>query len=996
MLQHLSKRNDPSVSYYGPKEASLYTSDISQVKINVTTTGERRYIYLSDKSMLVLGEETPAGTFYAKYFPPGQTLLNSGWYTENNTAILLSDGKLHRYRGLYVDNTTDSPTETLDLTSYLYGYTLNDFQVSNTVLGSRMVVFPTSGGVLVLQISENLWNIQDSIFLTEGNDLLYGGSSVQWVTTSGLESTRRGKLLVGTTAQGDSFVTLVDLASRSILKSWNAGDMLNSSTSTGEFLRTEASAYSGIPFAPVLTSLKPTPDGTSLELLWTQERSDLILSYEIQVSIDNTPFILAEKILSGAIQEFIYPNYHEASSYSLRIRSANSEGFSPWSTPVILERQAGGCLLGAPGGSGFNIGPRSSAWFDSKTFPGSPRTHISLAGFSQAPWVSETDPNRLGSKKVSFVGNSLTTKIQGQIQVERPSLISLSYLASIDNAEFTLSLGGLDISVPASNGEGWKEVLLSETTLIYPGTWPFEITYTNPPVGSLNSLDALSLIPPITLEEKFRGRSWMDCNHTSITQIGDWDIIPVYPGELSLPQEITTNFPNNVTTATGNGLLTSLSPNSKLLIPFSTSQAQALRFHFKKQSGGIVTYSWDGVNTGTFSEDGTLNHRAVADIPIPVGTHLLELQSSGLMNLDAISLPNTVSKEEAIVTTTKYLSSMIQPSGALRDGFDSNLLSSSPGSITDFTLAIASVKVDPSLRPKCKALLSWLASRIQSDGSWNWGYQLGSNGTYSPITSPDFPGTVSKGFILSQVSPIIALASYQEAWGEDEYVCSLIDIFLKGLNFLIENSLDKENGLFMEGFIFQSGAWKPTNRQLASDQAHVYTGLVCAYALSGNKKYQILATQLKEAFDVAFWCPSLNLYSHHLSGAMGQVKTQDLVTNSIEAQALPIMTMSGLAHSAEVLALMKTWISGEIITAPGGVFSTAEMALACIALKGDNASNTLEQSLLSLINRTYPNPLYGDGGVRESLLTTELPVRTTAWTLLALLRNELTFIPWSL
>jgi len=140
------------------------------------------------------------------------------------------------------------------------------------------------------------------------------------------------------TNDGQTFETLISLANGVIIGTWNAPKLINQFVNTGEILFNPNSPYTGYPLAPtnvtVLASLN-AQNTTILTISWSQQRPDLVASYNVQYSVDGINFSLLQVVGSGTIQS-ITVQLAPGSTYYFRVQAFSLDGTSNFSNVASI------------------------------------------------------------------------------------------------------------------------------------------------------------------------------------------------------------------------------------------------------------------------------------------------------------------------------------------------------------------------------------------------------------------------------------------------------------------------------------------------------------------------------------------------------------------------------------------------------------------------------------------------------------------------------------
>ena len=310
-----------------------YSSDFFRLRTSLTSSGSDRQTAISTSSVLVTGQNE---MYYRKrLLPNASPNILDGWQTENDyTLVLDNTGLLSRYEQAGPDNCSDYPQHTINVGAYLGPNNITKMTVNGLFNNKRVIAIHSTVGLLLIQINETTFEIEEDLMLSLASFSMYGANNVQFVKFSGVESLHLGKLLVGTTNGTDTFETLFDLPVDTATGALDRTNRINTNVHTGEILTGNTINYSGLPPTPVASVSAPTVN--TYPVSWTELRPDLISSYEMVGETYGDPaFVLIQKINSGAIQTaYITPPTTEA--YLIKIRALNPDGASPYSNVVYL------------------------------------------------------------------------------------------------------------------------------------------------------------------------------------------------------------------------------------------------------------------------------------------------------------------------------------------------------------------------------------------------------------------------------------------------------------------------------------------------------------------------------------------------------------------------------------------------------------------------------------------------------------------------------------
>jgi hypothetical protein len=240
--------------------------------------------------------------------------------------------------------------------------------------------------------------------------------------------------------------------------------------------------------------------------------------------------------------------------------------------------------------------------------------------------------------------------------------------------------------------------------------------------------------------------------------------------------------------------------------------------------------------------------------------------------------------------------------------------------------------------------------------------------------------------------PMIVLAMYRSAFGDDTFVCSLADKILLGVNALIIGNRDPSNGMFHRRWEYTGGDWSLVEGLWAEDQLWAYMGLLAAWALTGITKYKVYADQIQNSFDQVFWSQGLGYYDTLLNGAMGSgVYTSASLSPAplVQGMAPWVFGLNALEHGSQAVNTASMWnlVGSNLVEVDGHALASYNAALAIgltICQGSTNRVSDMQTYLHELVEQTYPNPLYGDGGVHAEPQEPS-SAEQSAWTLLSLM-----------
>jgi hypothetical protein len=350
---NIAERNaSASPPAWGPLDSSGIFTDFFGVKrTNVLQgnsppfVGNDRYIVISPYSVLVyVGDESgssPPMYLLRKLYLPAPSmalppLVSDAVHTEDDyTLVLGNDNNLYRYDAAPLIE-TDNPDIILDLSDYS---SLAFTKVFSTVsfAGERVLALSGPDGCLLAQVDNDTLVPQAVLEISMTSQLLYGADNVQFVRLSDVENTRSGQVFIGTVdASGNTYETLVDLSSGSIIGTWNKTQLVNQIVASGEVLFQPYSPYSGKPLAPTLGT--PVDKGAAIQpgyelvaLSWIQDRPDLASGYVIFGSANGgSTWFIASTVGSGSI-ETVTLTIAKGHTYLFRMYTASDDGDSGYS-----------------------------------------------------------------------------------------------------------------------------------------------------------------------------------------------------------------------------------------------------------------------------------------------------------------------------------------------------------------------------------------------------------------------------------------------------------------------------------------------------------------------------------------------------------------------------------------------------------------------------------------------------------------------------------------
>lgn len=331
--------------------------------------------------------------------------------------------------------------------------------------------------------------------------------------------------------------------------------------------------------------------------------------------------------------------------------------------------------------------------------------------------------------------------------------------------------------------------------------------------------------------------------------------------------------------------------------------------------------------------------------------------------LNSVSVQSTLGDTDALFRACDYLSGLVRTDGAFREAFDSGLYWGNLG-MSLVVLTLASGHLHPQYKASSKNALLWLATNVSSTGVWAQEYTRDPSGAYNPVTLTG-PYRAFQSQDLMQTLPIAALAMYNALFQDYVFVCQQADQLLFGLNTFLSSNFDPTSNLYAARLVqsIPGGPWVQDATFTTTGQVATYLGLMGAYSLTGDKRYQTLASNLQQTIYAKLWSPALGLYATSFS---------DPTTVDLEANAMLLWVFGqALPHASAVAATVSAWLVGSTTVVPGSSVSVAEnTAWTGIIFQMTSSHPELVAGrnayLKGLQMDDYPNPLYGDGAVQPT------------------------------
>lgn len=140
--------------------------------------------------------------------------------------------------------------------------------------------------------------------------------------------------------------------------------------------------------------------------------------------------------------------------------------------------------------------------------------------------------------------------------------------------------------------------------------------------------------------------------------------------------------------------------------------------------------------------------------------------------------------------------------------------------------------------------LEWLASVQESDGAWHWGYIAPH---YHPFVSEYYRslGIVDiKGVEAIQAYFAYNLYMYVSLSGDDAFGEQYLPFARRGIEYLLKHNYDGR--FFYSSWQLRYQHWRRLPEHYSAGQGDVYLGLVALWQLTGDARYQRIASRLRE------------------------------------------------------------------------------------------------------------------------------------------------------
>ena len=206
----ISQRN--SNQSWGSLMVSSMLTNFNNVKRTSVLDGSDRYIVISPFSVLVYGGVHPNEYLMRKLLTPNNTLILDAVHTEQDyTLVLDANFNLFRYSTAPLIN-TDNPDTTVILPN-ISSFRFNKLFTTPTFADIRVLLLSGPDGLLLLQVRSSTLEVLASFEMSTTSGFVYGSNNVQFVRTSGVESVRQGKVLIGTIDYATATITTARVAS---------------------------------------------------------------------------------------------------------------------------------------------------------------------------------------------------------------------------------------------------------------------------------------------------------------------------------------------------------------------------------------------------------------------------------------------------------------------------------------------------------------------------------------------------------------------------------------------------------------------------------------------------------------------------------------------------------------------------------------------------------------------------------------------------------------
>jgi hypothetical protein len=311
-------------------------TEFKDAKRSSLTSGEKVSLYIGPKSVLVQRGTYTSPVNYHVYTPDVSELVVDAVHSDYDATLLLTDsGKLY----LLPPNNTLTDTDNVTASIVISTYSTKSYSrmvATPSFGGQRVVLLSGSEGAFLFQVDTKTLAVAGYMEISIASGFLYGSDDVQFIRATAVESIHTGELLVGTmSATGATYETVISLANRSIIATFDASALKSSTITTGEIIFITADSYSGQAMAPVVNNPTPLLTG-GCSLSWTQTRKDLVAGYAVYVSTDGATFGLYGTVNSGQVTSLAANSLRTGTQYWFRVQALSFDANSPYSNVVTF------------------------------------------------------------------------------------------------------------------------------------------------------------------------------------------------------------------------------------------------------------------------------------------------------------------------------------------------------------------------------------------------------------------------------------------------------------------------------------------------------------------------------------------------------------------------------------------------------------------------------------------------------------------------------------
>ncbi len=228
---NISQRNIAGT--WGTLDISALYNDLFDIKRNSVNDGTDRYIVISPFSVLVYGGISPTLVLLRKLLDPtppanGSAIVDAVHTEADYTIVLDNFNNLYRYSTAPLIN-TDNPDTTINL-STITSWTFNSLFTTFSFANQRILLLGGPNGLLLMQVSNDTFEVQSFFQISVESNLLYGADNVQFFRTNNVENLRTGQVLVGSIQNARATITSVQVIGNDVIvtcpNSFHVGDMV--------------------------------------------------------------------------------------------------------------------------------------------------------------------------------------------------------------------------------------------------------------------------------------------------------------------------------------------------------------------------------------------------------------------------------------------------------------------------------------------------------------------------------------------------------------------------------------------------------------------------------------------------------------------------------------------------------------------------------------------------------------------------------------------------